>query len=103
MLALFPSYALLNIHGTVAHIHAREQLSTAAVFNCWPPSGSSGAAELSVLLKGTGTKVVTSPPRPDMTLVWLLLFDAASCNINIQKYLREGEWAFSTAKNEKPN
>lgn len=55
---------LFSIHGTDAHIHAWERLDTDAGFDCWPPSGSSGAAELSVLLKGTWTKTVTSSPRP---------------------------------------
>lgn len=68
-------FLLLNILGTAAQIHAWEQLNTAAVFNCWPLSGSGGAAELSVLLKGTWTKVVTSSGRPGsgcrlVTLIW---------------------------------
>lgn len=60
----FYSWGLFSIHGTAAHIHAWERLNTDAGFDCWPPCGSGGAAELSVSLKGTWTKTVTSSPRP---------------------------------------
>lgn len=97
---LFSIYALLNIHGRVAHIHAWEQLATAAVFNCWPPSGSSGAAEVKCLTQGHLDK---SSDNPTKTSACLLLFNVASCKINKYKYLREWQCAlFITKKwNEK--